>query len=130
MENALMEYKTRLFNIFNIVMALVFLVFVAVQYNDPDPLRWIAMYSAAALVCVLSAMHKAHYLMMVLIGLISLVWAAMLAPDVIGKVSFGELFASMQMKSVAVELGRETGGLLIVFLWMAVLTVVLRRRPI
>ena len=119
-----------MFTIFNYVMVLVFLVFIAVQYNDPDPLRWIAMYGAAVLVCVLGAVRKAHYLVPALVGLISLMWAVMLAPDVIGKVSFSELFASTQMKSAVVELGRETGGLLIVFLWMAILTVVLYRRPI
>jgi len=128
-KDALMGYKPCLFNNSNFVMALVFLVFGAVQFNDPDPLRWIVVYTTAALVCVLGALRKAHYLMPALVGLISLIWTAMLVPDVISKVSFSELFVSMQMKSAAAELGREAGGLLIVFLWMVVLTIVLHRRP-
>ena len=31
----------------------VFLLFAVVQYNDPDPVRWMAIYLAAALCCAL-----------------------------------------------------------------------------
>ncbi|TPE43079.1 transmembrane 220 family protein [Pontibacter mangrovi] len=37
---------------------LVFLSFVVVQYNDPDPLVWILIYSFAAVLCLLTAAGK------------------------------------------------------------------------
>ncbi|CAM3446105.1 transmembrane 220 family protein [Pontibacter korlensis] len=39
-------------------MGLIFLSFVAVQYNDPDPLIWMGIYGIAALLCFLSAANK------------------------------------------------------------------------
>lgn len=110
-------------------MAAAFLFSVAVQYNDPDPLRWMAIYGAAAMVCVLAVAGRERWLVSAVIGLVALGWALTLMPDVIGKVRFGELFEAFEMKDERVEVAREMGGLLIVAFWMAVVTAVsLRRR--
>ncbi len=37
-----------------VVFALVFAAFAALQWNDPDPLTWISLYGAAALLCLLA----------------------------------------------------------------------------
>ncbi|MCX2741139.1 transmembrane 220 family protein [Pontibacter anaerobius] len=42
-----------------ILFGLMFLSFVVVQYNDPDPVIWMIIYGAAALLCFLSAAGKA-----------------------------------------------------------------------
>ena len=103
-------------------MAALFAFAAAVQYNDPDPLRWMAIYGLAMLACGLALTGGLPRLLPALLGLIALVWAGTLAPGVVGRVSVGELFQSYGMLSPPVEEGREMGGLLIVAVWMGVLT--------
>jgi hypothetical protein len=112
----------------NCLMAALFVFSVVVQYNDPDPLRWMAVYGAAALACVLAIFGRGYWPLVAALGLVALVWALTLAPAVVGKVRFGELFESFEMKDERVEVAREMGGLLIVAFWMAVLTVAFWRR--
>jgi hypothetical protein len=38
-----------LFRVANAVMTLLFLVATFVQYNDPDPIRWMAIYGSSGL---------------------------------------------------------------------------------
>ena len=102
-------------------MAVLFLIAAALQYNDPDPLRWMAIYGLAALACLLALAGRLPRPVPAAIGLAALAWAATLAPGVVGRVSIGELFESYAMKSEPVEEAREMGGLLIVGAWMAVL---------
>jgi hypothetical protein len=105
----------------NRLMAVLFLIAAALQYNDPDPLRWMAIYGLAALACLLALPGRLPLPAPALIGLVALIWAATIAPGVVGRVSVWELFESYAMKSAPVEEAREMGGLLIVFAWMAVL---------
>jgi hypothetical protein len=105
-------------------MATLFLFAAAVQYNDPDPLRWMAIYGLAALACVLSLARRLLRLVPVLVGLGAVAWAGTLAPGVIGRVSVEELFQSYSMLSGTVEEAREMGGLLIVAVWMGLLALV------
>lgn len=104
----------------NGVMAAAFLFSVVVQYNDPDPVRWMAIYGAALVVCVLAITNRGRWPLAAGIGLVALAWALALAPDVIGKVRFSELFEAFEMKDERVEVAREMGGLLIVAFWMLV----------
>ena len=46
--------------IFNFILAALFLVFAFVQVNDPDPLLWILIYGAMAVLAVL-AMFNIYY---------------------------------------------------------------------
>jgi hypothetical protein len=109
------------------VMAVLFLFAGAVQYNDPDPIRWMAIYGLAALACGLWLARRLPGWMPAVVGLVALGWAAILAPGVVGRVSIGDLFESYAMKSEPVEEAREMGGLLIVTAWMAVLVFAARR---
>ena len=104
---------------------LLFAFSVVVQVNDPDPFRWIAIYSAAALACLLG--NQLHWTVPVAIGLVALGWAATLAPNVLGRVPFLSMFEEFEMKSLAVEESREMYGLLIVAFWMVVLAIANRR---
>jgi len=112
----------------NVVMALVFLASVFVQFNDPDPWGWVMIYGLAALVCLSGIRGPVRWPAAAVVGLASLAWAISLAPDVVGKVGFGELFDSMKMKDIRVERGREMGGLLIITAWMIVLLLTRRRQ--
>jgi hypothetical protein len=110
-------------------MTALFLIAAALQYNDPDPIQWMAIYGLAALACLLALAGRLPRPVPGLIGLAALVWALALAPAVVGRVSLGELFESYTMKSQSVEEAREMGGLLVVTAWMAVLAL-RRARPV
>ncbi|MFL5384511.1 MAG: transmembrane 220 family protein [Longimicrobiaceae bacterium] len=112
----------------NGVMAALFVFAAAVQYNDPDPLRWMAIYLASAAACVLALLRRRPRWLPVVVGLAALAWAATLSPHVLGRVGMGEMVQAWEMKDVRVEEGREMYGLLIVAGWMAVLTLAGWRR--
>ena len=109
-------------------MCVLFVLSVAVQYNDPDPVRWMLIYLAAATSCVLAALGRDHRIFPAAVALVELVWAAMLAPQVIGSVQPGELLGAWEMKDARVEVGREMYGLLIIAAWMSLIVVVELRR--
>jgi Transmembrane family 220, helix len=112
------------FRVANWVMIAAFLFSVAVQYNDPDPFRWMLIYGMAALACVLKLLGRLAWYLPAAVGVAAFGWAASLAPGVIGKTTFGEMFQEFHMINTVVEEAREMGGLLIVAAWMGVLVVV------
>src|SRR5262245_6545764 len=116
--------------ILNYVMTACFLFSVIVQYNDPDPVRWMLIYGLAAVACGLAIAGRLNWMFPALVGIVALAWAMTLAPNVIGKVAFGELFEAFEMKDERVEVAREFGGLLIVTFWMAALVFQSLRRRI
>jgi hypothetical protein len=105
----------------NAFFLLVFLLSAAVQYNDPDSVCWIAVYSAAAALCVARFVIALPRWVPAVLLAVCLGWIALLLPRVVGEVSAGDLFASITMRTRAVEEAREVGGLLLVALWSTVL---------
>ena len=103
----------------NAIAALMFAASVVVQVNDPDPLPWMALYGAAAIIATLECFRPARPVFPVLLSATALAWAATLAPRVIGRVPFADMFGAFEMKNVGVEESREMYGLLLVALWMA-----------
>jgi len=115
--------------ILNYVMTAVFIFSVIVQYNDPDPALWMLIYGLAGAACALAIMGRLNWVFPAAVGIAALMWALTLAPGVVGKAAFGELFEAFEMKDERVEVAREMGGLLIVAFWMAALVLhSLRRR--
>jgi hypothetical protein len=112
-------------------MALLLLSFAAVQYNDPDPARWMAIYGAGALVSALAAFRpRAAWLPAAAVAAVALAWAVYWCSGVIGRhVDMAEVFAVTRMIDASVEETRETLGLLIVAAWMAVVAVRGRGSP-
>lgn len=110
------------------LMFLAFALSVAVQLNDPDRLRWMLIYGAAAAACLLSLLHRLRWWLPAAIGIVALAWAATIAPRVLRKVPFGEMFGAWEMKSPGIEESREMYGLLIVAVWMGILVLRSRRR--
>ncbi len=47
-----------LMKIFNIFFCIVFIIFAALQYNDPDPYVWIPIYLYSAILCALAARNR------------------------------------------------------------------------
>ncbi len=105
------------------VMALLFAFGALVQLNDPDPVRWFAVYGLAAVACLVSLLRRLHWAFPALLCSVTLAWAATIGPRVVGRVPFRDMFGAFEMKNVGVEESREMYGLLIIAAWMAVLTV-------
>lgn len=106
----------------NYIFAAAFLFSVIVQYNDPDPVRWMAMYGAALISCILFAAGRKLWPVFAIVGIIALLWAIDWAPGVLGKTRPSEMFEAWEMKNERVEEAREFWGLMIVVAWMGVLT--------
>lgn len=103
-------------------MALLFLFAAAVQYNDPDMIQWMLLYTFAALSSLLWLTKYFKKIIPFVVLVIALFWMAFLLPDVIGQGTFGsKMFESFKMNQIGVELAREVGGLLIIAFWMVVL---------
>lgn len=105
----------------DVLMLLLFIFGAIVQVNDPDPARWIAVYALAAAACLLTLLRRTHWLLPAILGAVALAWAVALAPRVVGRVPFREMFGGFEMRNVGIEESREMYGLLIIAVWMAVL---------
>lgn len=82
----------------------------AVQTNDPDAVRWMAIYGAACAISIGSALGRSVVLPGFLVGGVAAVWGAGLALSVIGR-----------QPLLDSEEGREMLGLVIVASAMGVL---------
>ena len=101
-------------------MAALLLFGAAVQYNDPDPFGWMALYLAAAGVSFAALRTPQPWPVPAAIAAVALVWAATLAPAT-ARTSFPDLFRSWEMMSTEMEEGRELMGLLMVAAWTSYL---------
>jgi len=93
---------------------------VAVQYNDPDPWRWVAIYGAGAVVTLLLPGRKQLAIVSLVLGLVALAWAIYLIQSVWGVIALSDLPTKMSEKGGAVEVGREAGGLTIQGVWLLI----------
>ncbi len=120
-------------SIFTFFLALIFAVFAALQWNDPDPLVWMAIYGGTSLACVASAFFRLPGILGVAAVVLALVFAAWLWPGETKNV-FGEMEGNP-----VVEEARESMGMVIVagafiyLLWRSLArvrsSVVLIRKP-
>jgi hypothetical protein len=102
-----------LFRAISAVMALFFGWAAAMQLNDPDPARWFALYISVAPLAALSAAARPFPRMARLLGVVALVWAAAIAPELLDGWRVQDLGATMSAAHPKVEYGREFVGLLI-----------------
>jgi hypothetical protein len=94
----------------------------ALQYNDPDPLRWALVYGGAGVACLAWRGWQRGWLLAGAVALVALTWTAAFLPG-LGRLSFGHLFESMKAETPEIEEARELLGLLIVAVWTGVLAV-------
>lgn len=107
--------------ILSLIFALLFLLFAAFQYNDPDPEIWVPIYGFAAVACFMAFAGVGRPWFFGLMAVIYLVAAYYQWPPVFE----GFLLDEMGMKTVNIELAREAGGLgicAVVMLGLAFLT--------
>ena len=114
--------QSRMLAVSNFLMFVLFSLCILVQYNDPDSLIWMTMYGLAAIVCILAVLDKIHWSISIFPGILGLVWALTILPDVISNYSVTDNLFAWQMNSLGVEKVRELGGLLIIISWMFILT--------
>lgn len=120
--------------IFNIIFIVLFILFAALQYNDPDPYVWIPVYLYAAYLCYQAI--KGHYQPVgYIVGIIIYVaYAVYLFFDKTGVLDWAQehhaenIAQSMHADKPWIEETREFGGLLIVVVVLLVNMIWLRRK--
>ena len=111
----------------NWVMRALFLLSVMVQWYDPDPARWMAIYGAACAVCFMVARTgRIWWPAPVLIALVAFAWGLTSMAWGPAVNAYSHMFDTWQMKTPSVEEAREASGLLIVGVWMLVVAVAQR----
>ncbi len=111
------------------VMLLAILFSIVVQFNDPDPFAWIAIYGLAAGASALGLLGRGHWACPAVVGLVAAVWAARIAPGVLSQVPFLAMFGAFEMENAGIEESREMYGLVFIATWMVVLAVRAARAP-
>ena len=117
------EMKARAWRAADALFLALFILSVAVQVNDPDPLGWMAVYAAAALACGLALRGRLKTMFPAIIAVVAVLWASTLSPRVVGHVPFLSMFGAWEMRDIAIEESREMYGLLIVAGWMTLLAI-------
>ena len=114
--------QSRAFRVANRIMAMLFLISAIIQFNDPDPLGWAAIYGAASFACLAAGRLRYYWTLPTGVGLVALVWAAWLSP-ILSQMRLRDLARTMHAETPSIELSREFLGLLIVLGWMVFLVV-------
>lgn len=106
-----------------IVFGLLFVLFAAFQYNDPDPQLWVPIYLVAAIACFLAFAGIGKPVLYVVIAVGYVIAAVYQWPPRFE----GFLFSEMGMRSTNIELAREAGGLAICAAVMLLLALLMRQ---
>ncbi|MFY0598308.1 MAG: transmembrane 220 family protein [Cyclobacteriaceae bacterium] len=102
----------------HITLAIIFFLFAAVQYNDPDPLIWMLIYGSVALIAMLKVyLSQLNFrpLLITLIIILSL-YALFYIPvfiDFVGNPDKADLLGKMKVSKPWIEGAREFLGLII-----------------
>ncbi|GAB3897968.1 hypothetical protein GCM10028803_16780 [Larkinella knui] len=105
-----------------ITFGLLFVLFAAFQYNDPDPQVWIPIYGFAAIASFMAFSAVGRPWLYIAAGIIYLGSAIYWWPPKFE----GFLLDEMGMKTINIELARESGGLAICAVAMFILAVLSR----
>ena len=112
--------------VFNSFFCFVFIVFAALQYNDPDPYIWIPIYLYTAVLCWLAA-KKRYYIKAYLFGIIAYtlyagykVFEANGLLEWIGKHHAENIAETMKAEQPWIEESREFFGLVILITVLAI----------
>lgn len=104
---------------FNILFCVLFIIFAALQYNDPDPYIWVPIYLYSASLCFLAA-RNSYFPKAYIIGIvIYLIYAIYLLFDKTGVINWAadhqaeNIAQSMKATKPWIEETREFFGLLI-----------------
>lgn len=122
--------------VFNLVLAVMFVIFAFVQINDPDPVLWILIYGLMAVACILAAFGHIYTLVWIGLLVISATYSLVFASGVMEWLHSDDksmLFDDIaKMQYPYIEESREFLGLFIciLVLFMHLMTRKLRRRRV
>ncbi|MCC5943144.1 MAG: transmembrane 220 family protein [Balneolaceae bacterium] len=111
----------------NYFFTVLFIFSAVVQYNDPDPIRWITIYMAAALFCILFSLQRLTWKPAAILSAVALFWAIFTIPE-LSVSGFRHMLSDVHMMEQGTEAAREFLGLLIVTGWIGVLAILLRKK--
>lgn len=121
-----LSQQTSIMKIFNIFFCFAFIVFAALQYNDPDPYLWVPIYLYAAALCFQASRNK-FYPKAYLIGIaVYAVYALYKVFDANGLIDWIQLHhaeniaETMKAEKPWVEESREFFGLVILIVVLAI----------
>jgi hypothetical protein len=103
-----------------VLMGTVFLFGAAVQYNDPDLLRWVLIYLVSAALSFGAFRRSLPWWLPAVNGGVAFLWALVIELDVDASV-LPQIFGEFGMASFEIEEAREALGLVIIGVWMSVL---------
>ena len=113
-----------IFRAMSATMAVLLLLSTVVQFNDPDALRWIALYGTAAAAAALALAGRLPRWLAPVTAAVAIIWLATIAGPAWRAISVtGAALTELTMRDINVELAREAGGLLLVAGCMMVLTI-------
>lgn len=122
--------------LFNLIFFILFLLFAALQYNDPDPYIWIPIYVYAAALCILAYQNKwfpKAYLYGMIIYAAYAVYLFFTKDGVLDWVfehNAESLVNSMKAEKPWIEDSREFGGLLILIIVLLVNYIKARKKAL
>lgn len=112
--------------IFNLIFCIFFILFAALQYNDPDPWLWVPIYLYSAILCWLAFRGK-YFPKAFLFGIIAYLGYAVLlffekdgVLDWITKHDADNIAGTMKAETPWIEDTREFFGLLILIVVLAI----------
>jgi Transmembrane family 220, helix len=106
----------------NLIFAIIFIAFAALQYNDPDPIVWASIYLYAVLLCIMAYRNKFNGGLYIFGISMYLIYAIYLFFDKNGVINWatvhhGEnIAATMKAEQPWIEETREFGGLLMLII--------------
>lgn len=102
--------------ILNLFLCALFVVSAALQYNDPDPLLWMAIYLSVAAICGFAAFGKGNRWVILLVMAVCVYELSTLMPSFLQWIRDGmpSITGSMKAESPHIELVREFLGVTIV----------------
>lgn len=100
--------------IVNIALTIIFILFASFQYNDPDAVTWVILYSYVAVMSAL-AIFKRYSLPLLIPGIVIFaIYFIYLVPSIFEWIASGEnLMNRMSETQPFIEQSREAGGLLL-----------------
>ncbi len=97
----------------SLALAIAFAVFALIQINDPDPILWVLLYTAAAVVCALDAFNRYNESLTLLVFGVSLATSLYFAPAIaewLASQNLAELYGEMKAQKPFIEETRESLG--------------------
>lgn len=108
--------------IVKLVLAIIFLLFAVLQYNDPDPLLWMVIYGYTAILLILPIKTLVFSRVVLASVVLGCIYACFYIPGVYQWLTSGNLSSiaeSMKVDKMYIEETREFFGLLIAIVALA-----------